>query len=373
MPKRIGKYELGRIIGAGTFSKVCCHFYWVHFFMPHTRTRRATPVLPTQVKECTDTENVKKYAVKIVDKSQLQKEHMEQQLKREIAIMKLLDHENVLKMTDVLQTSKNIYLVCSLDTTHHHHRPPPPPPPQILELLTGGDLFDKLDTARWFDEAEALKYFHQLVSGLYYLHSQGIAHRDLKPENLLLNNEGRLHIADFGFSRLLSSTQLLRTVCGTPNYMAPEVLMEEGYDGKKADIWSCGVILYAMLAGYLPFDHSNMTVLCAKIEKGVYRRSSKFSPQAVSIIDQMLTVDPEKRITLDGILKHPFFVPGFDYAKVRFPCLRLRVTPRNTHTISTHTLPTHSLRGTSRLLTLRQTRSRLPSPTLALTPSHTAD
>eukprot|EP00754_Rhynchopus_humris_P019104 Rhum_TRINITY_DN14632_c26_g10::Rhum_TRINITY_DN14632_c26_g10_i1::g.106596::m.106596 len=270
MPKRIGKYELGRIIGAGTFSKV---------------------------KECTDTENVKKYAVKIVDKSQLQKEHMEQQLKREIAIMKLLDHENVLKMTDVLQTSKNIYL--------------------ILELLTGGDLFDKLDTARWFDEAEALKYFHQLVSGLYYLHSQGIAHRDLKPENLLLNNEGRLHIADFGFSRLLSSTQLLRTVCGTPNYMAPEVLMEEGYDGKKADIWSCGVILYAMLAGYLPFDHSNMTVLCAKIEKGVYRRSSKFSPQAVSIIDQMLTVDPEKRITLDGILKHPFFVPGFDYAKFK--------------------------------------------------------
>ena len=162
----------------------------------------------------------------------------------------------------------------------------------------------------------ALKYFHQLVSGLHYLHNQGIAHRDLKPENLLLNEEGRLHIADFGFSRLLNSQQMLQTVCGTPNYMAPEVLKEKGYDGKKADIWSCGVILYAMLAGYLPFDDNNMTLLCEKIEKGVFRKSSKFSENAVSIIDQMLTVDPNKRITLEGIIKHPFFVPGFDYEKV---------------------------------------------------------
>eukprot|EP01064_Diplonema_japonicum_P015181 TRINITY_DN22945_c0_g1_i1.p1 TRINITY_DN22945_c0_g1~~TRINITY_DN22945_c0_g1_i1.p1 ORF type:complete len:293 (+),score=43.43 TRINITY_DN22945_c0_g1_i1:53-931(+) len=266
MPKRIGKYELGKTLGSGTFSKV---------------------------KEGTDIEINIKYAVKIVDKSLLQKGHMEQQLKREIAIMKLLDHQNVLKMNDVLQTSKNIYL--------------------ILDLLTGGDLFDRLEQAKRFEEPVALDYFHQLISGLYYLHSQGIAHRDLKPENLLLDENGQLRIADFGFSRLLNNQQMLQTVCGTPNYMAPEVLKEQGYDGKKADIWSCGVIVYAMLAGYLPFDDPNMNTLCDKIEKGVYRMSRKFSKNAVDIIEKMLTVDPQQRITLDEILKHPFFTPNFDF------------------------------------------------------------
>ena len=232
---------------------------------------------------------------------------MEQQLKREIAIMKLLDHRNVLKMVDVLQTGKNIYL--------------------ILDLLTGGDLFDRLEQAKRFEEDVARKYFQQLISGLYYLHAQGIAHRDLKPENLLLDTNNIIFIADFGFSRLLNNQQLLNTVCGTPNYMAPEVLKEKGYDGKKADIWSAGVILYAMLAGYLPFDDPNMNVLCDKvlryyffitscqlfvksnittttkqIEAGEYRMSRKFSPNAADFIKRMLTVDPDKRITLEQVL-----------------------------------------------------------------------
>eukprot|EP01060_Flectonema_neradi_P020013 TRINITY_DN27529_c0_g1_i1.p1 TRINITY_DN27529_c0_g1~~TRINITY_DN27529_c0_g1_i1.p1 ORF type:complete len:307 (+),score=60.66 TRINITY_DN27529_c0_g1_i1:37-957(+) len=265
MPKRIGKYELGKTLGAGTFSKV---------------------------KEGCDVENGTKYAVKIVDKQLLTKGHMEQQLKREIAIMKLLDHRNVLKMVDVLQTGKNIYL--------------------ILDLLTGGDLFDKLEQAKRFEEDVARKYFQQLISGLYYLHAQGIAHRDLKPENLLLDTNNTIFIADFGFSRLLNNQQLLNTVCGTPNYMAPEVLKEKGYDGKKADIWSAGVILYAMLAGYLPFDDPNMNVLCDKIEAGEYRMSRKFSPNAADFIKRMLTVDPDKRITLEQMIEHPFFVPDFD-------------------------------------------------------------
>ncbi|KAJ9442673.1 CBL-interacting serine/threonine-protein kinase 23 [Diplonema papillatum] len=265
MPKRIGKYELGKTLGSGTFSKV---------------------------KEGTDVETGKKYAVKIVDKQQLTTGQMEQQLKREIAIMKLLSHRNVLKMVDVLQTAKNIYL--------------------ILDLLTGGDLFDKLDSAKRFKEDEARKYFQQLISGLFYLHQQGIAHRDLKPENLLLDEEGNVFIADFGFSRLLNNQQLLKTVCGTPNYMAPEVLKEQGYDGKKADIWSAGVILYAMLAGYLPFDHPNFSVLCEQIEKGEYHTSRKFSDNAANLIQRMLCVDPDKRISLDEIIQHPFFTPGFD-------------------------------------------------------------
>eukprot|EP01060_Flectonema_neradi_P029472 TRINITY_DN4083_c5_g1_i1.p1 TRINITY_DN4083_c5_g1~~TRINITY_DN4083_c5_g1_i1.p1 ORF type:complete len:351 (+),score=56.91 TRINITY_DN4083_c5_g1_i1:153-1055(+) len=267
MPKRIGKYELGAVLGEGNFSKV---------------------------REGVDVESKKQYAIKIVDKGLLEKGQMEQQLKREIAIMKLLDHENVLSMRDVLQTSKNIYL--------------------ILDLLTG-DLFYKLNEAKWFDEKTALYYFHQLIAGLNYLHGQGIAHRDLKPENLLLTDDGQLKIADFGFSRLLHNKQLLLTVCGTPNYMAPEVLKERGYDGKIADIWSCGVILYAMLAGYLPFDDEKISNLCKSISLGAYRISRKFSPNAISLLKGTLTVNPADRITIPDIIKHPFFRPGCDDEK----------------------------------------------------------
>lgn len=263
MPKRVGKYELGKTLGSGSFSKV---------------------------KEGVDVESGNKYAVKIVDKALLTKGHVEQQLKREIAIMKLLNHPHVLSMVDVLQTGSNIYLV--------------------LELLTGGDLFDKLDQAKRFEEPQARTYFQQLVYGLQYLHANDIAHRDLKPENLLLDAQGNLKIADFGFSRLLNNQQLLQTVCGTPNYMAPEVLKEQGYDGKKADLWSSGVILYAMMAGYLPFDDQNMNVLCDKIEAGDYRMSRKFSDLAKDIIEKLLTVDPARRIDMEGICGHAFFTPG---------------------------------------------------------------
>eukprot|EP01065_Artemidia_motanka_P026754 TRINITY_DN31_c0_g1_i5.p1 TRINITY_DN31_c0_g1~~TRINITY_DN31_c0_g1_i5.p1 ORF type:complete len:447 (+),score=167.24 TRINITY_DN31_c0_g1_i5:84-1424(+) len=260
MPKRVGKYELGKTLGSGSFSKV---------------------------KEGIDIESGSKYAVKIVDKALLTKGHVEQQLKREIAIMKLLDHPHVLSMIDVLQTGSNIYLV--------------------LELLTGGDLFDKLDQAKRFDEPQARTYFQQLVYGLQYLHANDIAHRDLKPENLLLDAEGHLKIADFGFSRLLNNQQLLQTVCGTPNYMAPEVLKERGYNGITADIWSCGVILFVMLAGYLPFDDPNMNALFNKIERGEYRMARHFTDPVKDIISRMLVIEPEKRITLEQIMQHPWF------------------------------------------------------------------
>jgi len=269
MPKRVGKYELGKTLGSGSFSKV---------------------------KEGVDVESGDKYAVKIVDKALLTKGHVEQQLKREIAIMKLLKHRHVLSMVDVLQTGSNIYLV--------------------LELLTGGDLFDKLDQAKRFEQPQARTYFQQLVYGLNYLHTHDIAHRDLKPENLLLDAHGMLKIADFGFSRLLNNQQLLQTVCGTPNYMAPEVLKEQGYDGKKADLWSSGVILYAMMAGYLPFDDQNMNVLCDKIEAGDFRMSRKFTDVAKSIVEGLLTVDPARRIDMVGICKHEFFTPGADQALI---------------------------------------------------------
>ncbi|KAJ9451397.1 CBL-interacting protein kinase 23 [Diplonema papillatum] len=272
MPKRIGKYELGKTLGTGTFSKV---------------------------KYGSDTESNAAFAIKIIDKSQLAKEHMEEQLKREIAVMKLLKHDNIVQLKEVLQTQKHIYL--------------------ILELITGGELFDRIVAAKKFDEPTARKYFQQLIMGIYYCHQQGIAHRDLKPENLLLDGNDNLKISDFGLSNLQrggagGGGTLLQTVCGTPNYVAPEVLKEKGYNGITADIWSCGVILFVMLAGYLPFDDPNMNALFNKIERGDYRMARHFSEPIKDIISKMLVIEPEKRATLDDLIAHPWFRESFDTA-----------------------------------------------------------
>jgi len=271
MVKKIGKYELGKTLGKGTFSKV---------------------------KYGVDVETNAAFAIKIIDKQQLAKEHMEEQLKREIAIMKHLKHENIVQLKEVLQTAKHIYIV--------------------LELVTGGELFDRIVAAKRFDENTGRKYFQQLILAIYYCHQQGIAHRDLKPENLLLDGQDRLKISDFGLSNLQrsgSQGMLLQTVCGTPNYVAPEVLKEKGYNGFTADLWSCGVILFVMLAGYLPFDDPNMNALFNKIERGEYRMAKYFSPEVKDLISKMLLVDPEKRYGLEDVIAHPWFRVGWDEAK----------------------------------------------------------
>lgn len=274
-PKTIGRYELGRTLGSGNFSKV---------------------------KLATDTETKKQWAIKIIDKGQLVREHMEEQLKREIAVMKRLRQPNIIELHEVMQTSNHIYLV--------------------LELVTGGELFEKIASERRFTEPVARKYFHQLICGIHYCHSQGIAHRDLKPENLLLDSSGTLKISDFGLSNIQRGTggngnTMLQTVCGTPNYVAPEVLKEQGYDGLKADIWSCGVVLFVMLAGYLPFDDENVNALFTKIERGEFRMPRNISPESKDLLSQMMTVDPNRRITLDQIIIHPWFVVEWNPAMLR--------------------------------------------------------
>lgn len=265
MGKKIGKYELGKTLGTGAFSKV---------------------------KLGTDCETGQQWAIKIIDKEQLQRERMEEQLKREIAIMKALKHENVVALQEVMQTQNHIYLV--------------------LELVSGGELFDKIVSQKRFDEDTARKYFRQLISGVHYCHQQGIAHRDIKPENLLLDDNGTLKISDFGLSNLQPSNKsgLLQTVCGTPNYVAPEVLKEKGYNGFLADAWSCGIVLFVMHAGYLPFDDQNMNALFNKIERGDYRMARHFSEGIQDIITRLLTVDPKKRLSIEGILQHPWFIAG---------------------------------------------------------------
>eukprot|EP00756_Hemistasia_phaeocysticola_P013773 Hpha_TRINITY_DN15298_c0_g6::TRINITY_DN15298_c0_g6_i2::g.68292::m.68292 len=284
MPKKIGKYELGKTLGTGTFSKV---------------------------KLGIDTEEDTQWAIKIIDKAQLAKEHMEEQLKREIAVMKLLKHRNIVQLREVLQTHKHIYL--------------------ILEIITGGELFDRIVAAKKFDEKTARRYFQQLICGMSYCHAQGIAHRDLKPENLLLDGQDVLKISDFGLSNLQRGPAggggtLLQTVCGTPNYVAPEVLKERGYNGITADIWSCGVILFVMLAGYLPFDDPNMNALFNKIERGEYRMARHFTDPVKDIISRMLVIEPEKRITLEQIIQHPWFKIDLEEAMFRQQGAKVQVS-----------------------------------------------
>ncbi|RNF05471.1 putative serine/threonine protein kinase, partial [Trypanosoma rangeli] len=218
----VGQYVLGKKIGAGSFSTV---------------------------RLCTDAQS-RKWAVKIIDKARLKHEHMENQMLREVAVMRSLKHENIIDLRDVLESENHYYLV--------------------LEYVPGGELFDKIVKAKRFDESTARHYFHQLIAGVHYCHSRGFAHRDLKPENMLLDANGTLKISDFGLSNRQQDF-LLETVCGTPNYVAPEVLMERGYNGMSADIWSCGVVLYVMLAGHLPFEDRTMNALLAKIERGEYQ------------------------------------------------------------------------------------------------------
>ena len=270
MGRRIGKYELGKTIGKGSFSKV---------------------------KSCIDTGTGELYAVKIVDKNRMGEKEMENQVKREVNITKLMSHENVVGLKDVLQTPRCIYL--------------------IMEFA-GGELFNEIKDAGRFTEDQARFYFHQLIMGVLYCHNQGIAHRDLKPENLLLNEKGVLKISDFGFANIQSwgregGDNLLQTICGTPNYVAPEVLAKRGYNGVPADIWSCGIILYVMVTGTLPFDDDDDPgALFDTIQNGNYRVPDHVTPEANNLLERLLTKDPMKRITLDNVVEHKWFRKDFD-------------------------------------------------------------
>lgn len=211
--------------------------------------------------------------------------------------MKMVKNQHVVKLFEVLASRSKIFIV--------------------LELITGGELFDKIVAEGRFDEDTARFYFRQLVNGVKYCHSKGVCHRDLKPENLLLDDTGLLKISDFGLSALytgaaddVSRATLLHTTCGTPNYVAPEVLADKGYDGRAADVWSMGVILYVLLAGYLPFDEPHMSALFRKIQTAEFEYPSWFSPEIKTLIGKILVCDPAKRLTLDAIEADPWFTRG---------------------------------------------------------------
>jgi 5'-AMP-activated protein kinase catalytic alpha subunit len=263
--RKVGKYEIGRTIGEGTFAKV---------------------------KFAQNTETGESVAMKILDRSTIIKHKMADQIKREISIMKLVRHPYVVRLHEVLASRTKIYI--------------------ILEFITGGELFDKIVHHGRLSEAEARRYFQQLIDGVDYCHSKGVYHRDLKPENLLLDSLGNMKISDFGLSALPEQgVSMLQTTCGTPNYVAPEVLSHKGYKGAPADVWSCGVILYVLIAGYLPFDELDLTTLYSKIDKAEFSCPAWFPVGAKSLIQRILDPNPENRITIEQIRSDEWFQKNY--------------------------------------------------------------
>ncbi|XP_047250410.1 CBL-interacting serine/threonine-protein kinase 3 isoform X2 [Capsicum annuum] len=261
--RRVGKYEVGRTIGEGTFAKV---------------------------KFARNSETEESVAIKILDKDKVLKHKMAEQIKREIATMKLIRHPHVVQLYEVMGSKTKIFIV--------------------LEFVTGGELFDKIVNHGRMREEEARKYFQQLINAVDYCHSRGVYHRDLKPENLLLDAAGDLKVSDFGLSALSQQVRddgLLHTTCGTPNYVAPEVLNDRGYDGATADLWSCGVILFVLLAGYLPFDDSNLMNLYNKITAAEFTCPPWISFSAMKLITRILDPNPTTRITVPEILEDEWF------------------------------------------------------------------
>ncbi|KAH9787309.1 CBL-interacting serine/threonine-protein kinase 9 [Citrus sinensis] len=163
-------------------------------------------------------------------------------------------------------------------------------------------------------EDEARRYFQQLINAVDYCHSRGVFHRDLKPENLLLDSYGVLKISDFGLSAISQQVRedgLLHTACGTPNYVAPEVLNDKGYDGRASDVWSCGVILFVLMAGFLPFDESNLMALYRKICRADFSCPSWFSSGAKKLIKRILDPNPDTRMTISQMLEDEWFKKGY--------------------------------------------------------------
>ncbi|VEU23570.1 DEKNAAC104510 [Brettanomyces naardenensis] len=282
-PVKVGPWRLGATLGKGATSRV--------FLATNAHTGQ-------------------KAAVKVVSKSALTGEKASELdgngeedgrgcdsaglsygIEREIIIMKLLNHPNVLRLYDVWETEKALYLV--------------------LEYVEGGELFDLLVESGPLPERTAVAFFRQIILGASYCHSLGICHRDLKPENLLLDRDYNIKIADFGMAALESSDRLLETSCGSPHYAAPEIVSGLRYHGAASDVWSCGVILFALLTGRLPFDDENIRDLLLKVQKGKYEIVEDVSSEARDLIAKMLTVDPEKRVKTRDILYHPLLLKYF--------------------------------------------------------------
>ncbi|KAI8433601.1 hypothetical protein MSG28_015622 [Choristoneura fumiferana] len=265
----IGKYKLLKTIGKGNFAKV-----------------KLAKHVPTG----------KEVAIKIIDKTQLNPGSL-QKLFREVRIMKMLDHPNIVKLFQVIETEKTLYLV--------------------MEYASGGEVFDYLVLHGRMKEKEARAKFRQIVSAVQYCHQKRIIHRDLKAENLLLDGEMNIKIADFGFSNEFTPGAKLDTFCGSPPYAAPELFQGKKYDGPEVDVWSLGVILYTLVSGSLPFDGSTLRELRERVLRGKYRIPFYMSTDCENLLKKFLVLNPGKRASLETIMRDKWMNTGYEEDELR--------------------------------------------------------
>lgn len=256
----IGSYVIGETVGRGSFGKV---------------------------KKGRHVHTGEYVAIKILNRQKLRSANMDKKIHREIEILQLFSHPNICRLYEVISTPTDMYL--------------------IMEYVEGGELYDYIVQKGRVRESEARYIFQQIVCAIEYCHHFRVVHRDLKPENILLGTGLQVKLIDFGLSNIMKDGEFLATSCGSPNYAAPEVISGKLYFGPEVDVWSCGVILYALLCGCLPFDEDSIPVLFSKIKKGKYAIPSYMPPGPRELIQQILTVDPLVRLTIPQIRDNAWF------------------------------------------------------------------
>ena len=260
----LSDYEIKETIGKGTFS-----------------------IVKLGINKITN----EKVAIKILKKKKMQKNKDKLRLEREINILKRLHHINLIKIHKISEESDNYFIV--------------------MEYCENGELFNYIVAHERLSEEETAYFFYQLINGLDYIHHKNIVHRDLKPENLLLSHGNILKIVDFGLSNYYyPEEQLLSTPCGSPCYASPEMVCGNKYNGFKIDVWSCGIIIFAMICGYLPFEDPNNEILFKKIMKCKVDYPEYLSEEVLDILNKIIVIDPNKRINIEQIRQHPFYLKG---------------------------------------------------------------
>ena len=285
---KIGNYMIKHTLGQGTFGKVKLGVY-----------------LP----------NNEKVAIKILEKNRIVEKDDEIRVKREFDMLAQFNHPNVILVAEIFESEDSFY--------------------SVMEFCEGGELFNYIVKKNRLSENESAFFFYQLINGLEYIHSLGIVHRDLKPENLLLTIDNILKIIDFGLSNYFKENQepLLSTPCGSPCYAYPEMVAGKKYDGFKIDVWSCGIILYAMVCGYLPFEDPNNEVLFKKILECNVEFPNYVKKLSKDLVKKILVTDPEKRITIPEIKQHPFYLKGKELFEQEFSITQVVKTPEEKENI----------------------------------------